>query len=414
MRVGFSTSVIQKGKTGVARYVFSLLRAMMTHQEFEFVLFVLEEDRPLFDFAKDIVEVIPVAERHRPPIQNILWHQTALPQLAQAHRLDVIHVPSYRRMLWGAPCPRVTTIHDLAAFHVAGKYDWMRMMYGRYVAARLARRQEELIAVSGNTAQDMEKFWGIPRERVSIIHHGMDLERFSAKEIPMARLFCRHQFEIEKPFFLYVARLEHPGKNHVNLIEAFTRFKRNTQLPWQLVLAGSDWHGAEAIHAAAARSSARDDIRCLGFVSDDELPMLYRAAGVFVYPSLHEGFGMPPLEAMACGCPVICSTRGALGEVTGNAAMTVDPEDVLALARSMTELATDENRREALRQKGLAHSRQFDWQQAATKTLGVYDRAVKRWNDCATVSSRASESPRAYRGYAQPNRGIGFNTRFES
>jgi glycosyltransferase involved in cell wall biosynthesis len=306
----------------------------------------------------------------------------------------------------------VATIHDLAAFHVAGKYDWMRTLYGRFVAGRLARRQEGLIAVSENTARDMDEFWGIPRGRITVIHNGLDLRRFSSNDIPTARAFCQHRFGVESPFFLYVARLEHPGKNHVRLIEAFTRFKLETELPWQLVLAGSDWHGAEAIHAAVARSAARNYIRCLGFVSDDELPMLYRAAEGFVYPSLHEGFGMPPLEAMASGCPVLCSTRGALGEVVGDAAMIVDPEDTQALTASLTELARNESCRAALRQKGLEHSRQFDWNQAAAKTLEVYSR-VARLGSQSSDFPMASLTPRTYRGYAQPSDGIGFRTRFE-
>ena len=185
-------------------------------------------------------------------------------------------------------------------------------------------------------------------------------------------------FGLDRPFFLYVARLEHPAKNHLRLIAAFENFKAETKSPWQLVLAGGDWHGAEKIHAAIRRSQFKNDIRCLGFVPEAELPLLYRAADVFVYPSLHEGFGFPPLEAMACGCPVLCSTRGALGEVVGDAAATVDPENVSALKFQLTRLATDERLREQLRAAGLDRARQFDWRRTAARTLEVYARAVSR------------------------------------
>jgi glycosyltransferase involved in cell wall biosynthesis len=183
---------------------------------------------------------------------------------------------------------------------------------------------------------------------------------------------------LQKPFFLYVARLEHPAKNHLRLIDAFARFKAETRLPWQLVLAGSNWHGAEKIHTAIACSPVGRDIRSLGFVADQELPMLYRAAEVFVYPSLYEGFGMPPLEAMASGCPVLCSMRGALGEVVGNAAATVDPENVDELTRALARLAQDETLRAELTAAGIERSRQFDWQETARKTLAVYTRAAAR------------------------------------
>ena len=375
MRIGFSTSVIQRGQTGIAQYVFSLLQALAAHKDHEFVLFVLERDLPLFEFARSRMTIVPVSESYRSPVRDIFWHQTELPRLVQTHQLDVVHVPSYRRMLWHSPCARVATIHDLAAFHVKRKYDWKRMIYGRVVAARLARMQEELIAVSKNTAQDMARFWKIPIERITVIHHGIDLQRFSPPGIRDERIGARHRFDLHQPFFLYVARLEHPGKNHVRLIHAFERFKMETRSNWQLVLAGSDWHGAAVIHETIAQSWARRDIRTLGFVSTSELPLLYQDASVFVYPSLHEGFGFPALEAMASGCPVLCSSRGALEEVVGDAAITVNPEDVDALKNEMTRLVTDEELRNRLTETGIQWSKQFDWARTAEKTLAVYHRA---------------------------------------
>src|SRR5690606_26012747 len=139
--------------------------------------------------------------------------------------------------------------------------------------------------------------------------------------------------------FLYVARLEHPGKNHARLIAAFNRFKTEWPSPWQLVLCGSDWHGAGVIHDLVARSPFAPDIRCPGFVAPDDLPAWYRAATVMIYPSLFEGFGLPPLEAMACGCPVLASAGGAVGEVCGDAAARANPEDVGDLTRQMGRLA---------------------------------------------------------------------------
>ena len=160
----------------------------------------------------------------------------------------------------------------------------------------------------------------------------------------------------------------------MRLISAFTEFKSATRSDWQLVFGGSDWHGAEAIHAAAKESPFASDIRLLGFVANDDLPDLYRAAGAFVYPSLYEGFGMPPIEAMACGCPVICSTRGSLGEVLGSASAFVYPEDVGSIAKQLGLLANDTNLREHLRAAGLAQARKFDWNRTATETLAIYAR----------------------------------------
>src|SRR5436190_678719 len=132
MRIGLSTSVIDRGRTGIARYVLSLARAYANSgTRHQFLLYVLEEDLSLFDFLRPSMQLVPVPERFRPPLKNILWHQQTLPQLARIHQLDVLHVPSYRRMLWRRPCALVATIHDLAPFHVSNKYDWKRMFYGR-------------------------------------------------------------------------------------------------------------------------------------------------------------------------------------------------------------------------------------------------------------------------------------------
>lgn len=379
MRIGISTSVIQRGRTGVAQYLFALLGAFTRHShEHQFTLFVLKEDAPLFGFARGLMKIVPVPENWRPPARNILWHQFELPRLAAAYELDVLHSPSYRRMVWKAPCSRVATIHDLAPFHVGGKYDWKRMFYGRVVARHLARRQEEIIAVSENTAKDIAHFFRIPDDRLSVIHNGLDHERFHPGSRGTARETVSRHFNLTQPFFLYVARLEHPAKNHVRLVQAFSQFKQAVDSHWQLVLGGSDWHGAPAIHEAIRHSPFRDDIRAIGFVPPEILPDLYRAAEAFVYPSLFEGFGMPPTEAMACACPVLSSTRGALGEIVRDAAVLIDPENIGSMTNALVRVAMEVDLREKLRVKGLLRAREFNWQNTAQQTLKVYERAVAR------------------------------------
>lgn len=385
MKIGISTSVMQRGRSGVGQYVLALVRALLpAARQHEITLFVLREDAARFDFAREAMRIVPVAEQFRPALRDIAWHQSVLPLLARRLGLDVLHVPSYRRMLWPKPCALVATIHDLAPFRLAGKYDRARMFYGRVVARRLARRQDEIVAVSKHTACDIAAFFGVPRQRLTVVLNGLDHARFHPHGGADPRaIAARHG--IASPFLLYVARLEHPAKNHVKLIRAFNRFKAASGSPWQLVLGGSDWHGAEHIHAEAARSPFRDAIRSLGFVSDAELPDWYRAADGFVYPSAYEGFGLPPVEAMACGCPVLCSARGALAEVVGDAALTVDPDDEDAFAGQLRRFAADAELRLDLRDAGLEHARNFDWARTAEATLGVYQRATRRAAHIATA-----------------------------
>jgi glycosyltransferase involved in cell wall biosynthesis len=379
LKIGLSTSVIQRGHSGVGQYVLALVRALLpAATEHEFTLFVLEDDLPLFGFAAVAMRLEPVAERHRPPVKNILWHQTQLPLLGRRAGLDVLHIPSYRRMIWSRPCALVATIHDLAPFRLAGKYDWARMFYGRVIARQLARRQDEIVAVSRQTARDVGKFFRVPADRVTVVPNGLDHARFNPGSQSRAHAAVCAPRGVAGPFFLYVARLEHPAKNHARLIAAFNGFKAVTDSRWQLVLAGSDWHGAATIHALIRASPFARDIHRLGFVPSADLPDWYRAADVFVFPSLFEGFGLPPVEAMACGCPVLSSIRGALAETVGNAAGRLEPDDIGQIQAQLTRVTTDGGWREQLRAAGLVRAREFDWQTTAAATLGVYRRAATK------------------------------------
>jgi glycosyltransferase involved in cell wall biosynthesis len=183
---------------------------------------------------------------------------------------------------------------------------------------------------------------------------------------------------LDRPFFLYVSRIEHPAKNHVRLIQAFDRFRSATKMNWQLALAGADWRGSRVVHDAAQESASRNAIRFLGFVDDAALPALYQAAEAMVYPSLFEGFGMPPVEAMACGCPVLSSRRGSLAEILADSAGTFDPERVDEIAEAMGRVASDSDWGAALRAAGFRNARRFTWSDNAKDVLSVYEQAVAR------------------------------------
>ena len=379
MRIALSTSVLQRGKSGVGQYILALARALLNdtggHQ---LVLLVLEEELPLVSFAQGRAEIITVPERYRRAIRNILWHHTHLPGLLRQFEIDVLHVPSYRRMVWSAPCARVATIHDLAPFHVKGKYDPARMFYGRVVVKQLARHQDEIIAISQNTARDIERFFRIPVSRQNVVYNGIDHQRFLPGDPQLARRKVESRWKLDAPYFLYISRLEHPAKNHVRLFEAYNLFKGRTKSPLLLAIGGGDWPGADFIRSAAAKSPYSRDIRFLGFVPDDALPSLYQAANTMVYPSLFEEFGFPPIEAMACGCPVLSSTRGALAEVLGEAAEVLDPENIENMSDGLTRMASDENRRNELQRRGFIHARRFDWQANAAQVLSIYQKAIVR------------------------------------
>lgn len=395
MKVGLTATMIQGGRSGVAQYVFSLVRELIRAGKVDLSVFVIENELALFDFAKSGCRLIPVSAKAGPAVKNILWHQFTLPRLAKELKLDVLHVPSYRRLIRSAPCPTVGTIHDLAPFHVRGKYDPARMFYGRVIVKQLARRQKEIIAVSHCTARDIEHFFGIPQSAQNVIHNGIDHDRFLPGDKEAASTWAAEKYGLNKPFFLYVSRLEHPGKNHIRLIEAFAEFKKATGSDWQLVLGGGDWHGADTIKAAAAASPFAADIRFPGFVPDAGLPDLYRAARGMVYPSLFEGFGLPPVEAMACGTPVISSTRGALEEVIADAALTVDPESIPSISEALIRIASEPLLSASLHSRGLLNASRFHWSITAEAVTGVYTKACGQSYPCPALKSLKASSAHA-------------------
>jgi glycosyltransferase involved in cell wall biosynthesis len=377
MRVALSVSVVQRGRSGVASYVFGLLDGFRNiGAEIDLVLIGLSDDRPLFERWLDWCRWVPVDEKFRPAVRNVLWHQTALRGVLRREHIEVLHIPSYRRIVANAPCPQVVTIHDLAAFAVSGKYDAARMFYGRHVVRRLARRADIVTTVSNATSHDIKQHFGLNSGKVRVILNGIDHAAFHCPPQDTVRPTLRRLGQ-RNPYFIYLARIEHPGKNHVRLIEAFEEF--HAQAPGRthdLLLGGADWHGAEVIHRRIAESPQRDRIRALGFVNKADLPSLYAGAAAMVYPSLFEGFGLPPVEAMACGCPVVCSDRGSLGEVAGDAALIVDPDSTASIAAALERIASEPEISADLRRRGLRRAALFTWEKAACEVWHLYKEAA--------------------------------------
>lgn len=380
MKVGLSVSVVQRGKSGVATYVFGLLRGLASiGWPVEIVLFGLENDRELFTPWLDRCRWVPVHEHFRPAARNIAWHHLHFRKALRENGCDLAHIPSYRRIVAAPGVPQVATIHDCAPFRLAGKYDFLRMFYGTQVVTRLARRCARVIAVSEATAADIRHFFRMPEEKLRVVYNGIDHSRFKpldaeavGKRLPQTTVW-------NDGWFLYVARLEHPGKNHLRLIKAYELATSKASAPiGNLVLAGADWHGAKEIHAAVAASPLRDRIIRAGFVPEEDLPAWYSGAKALVFPSLFEGFGLPPVEAMACGCPVLCSGRGSLKEVAADAALIFDPENVEEMAAAILETSANPASREALIRAGLRRANDFRWELCARQTAAIYEEALER------------------------------------
>jgi glycosyltransferase involved in cell wall biosynthesis len=250
------------------------------------------------------------------------------------------------------------------------------MFYGKYVVKALARQAEILTTVSHATAKDVEKYFGIPASGIHVIWNGIDHDFFKPQQPDEVRT-AMDRLGRRKPYFIYLARLEHPGKNHIHLIEEFEKFcTQNPGQPHELLLGGADWHGAEAIHQRIANSPNKDRIRALGFVEKGDLPFWYAGAAAMIYPSLFEGFGLPPAEAMACGCPVISSTCGSLGEVVGDAARIIDPVESGSIAAAMEDVVSSPAKNSEWVRRGLARAAEFSWEKVARAVCHLYNEAA--------------------------------------
>ena len=228
-----------------------------------------------------------------------------------------------------------------------------------------------MITVSSSTRSDVLARTRIDHDRVRVVPNGVDLSRFT----PCATQATSSPAGIDGPYLLYVARLEHPGKNHVTLLDAYRRL-RDRGVAHKLVLAGPRWQGSEAIDAVVDRLQLRDHVVFTNFVANEDLPGLYAGADAFVFPSLFEGFGIPLLEAMASGTPACVANVSSLPEVAGDAALLFDPLDPAEMADAMHRLLTDDVLRARLRARGLERCKGFTWDRAAQGVLDACREAV--------------------------------------
>ena len=379
MRIGISAYATDSGKSGISQYVANIVgRLPELAPAHEFVVFVNGADAAWVQSWHPRLQVVALPDWTANPVVNIFWHLAAFPGQLRRQRCDVVFMPAgNRRLAWRYGIPCVGTVHDLSQLHVPQKYDALRMFYIMRILPRMMRRLTRVISVSESTRRDLESFAGIPAERIRVIHNGADLARFAPGDRDAAKSAISDSLGLPRDFILYIARLEHPGKNHVGLLEAFATLKRGTGLPHKLVLVGSRWSGAELIEAKVRDLGLQQEVVFPGFVPNDTLPTLYAAADAFVFPSLFEGFGIPVLEAMACGTPVCASNTSSLPEVVGDAGLLFDPLDAGAMAEAMRRVLVDQALRERLVAAGLAQAAGFSWDSAAAAVLEELELAVR-------------------------------------
>ncbi|MBM3728935.1 MAG: glycosyltransferase family 4 protein [Acidobacteria bacterium] len=368
MRIAIDAHAIGQHLTGNEVYVRNLLsRFPGLDRKAQFIAYTCAQSAS--EWIPEPVEVHPVS---RNPFLRLGWD---LPRLVNRQRPDLLHV-QYTAPLFSR-VPIVVTVHDVSFLHHPEYFPAPRVRQLAYTVERTVRRAAAILTPSDFSRRSIALAYGIPQDNIAVVHNGVS-PTFRPISRETAGAFVSGRFQISQPYIMTVGDLQ-PRKNQIGLIRAFEEVMREfPKLPHHLVLVGKDKYQGRQIHEAAERSPLRGRIHLTGFVNDDELLRLYNACDLFVFPSLYEGFGIPILEAMACGCAVACSNTSAMPEVADASAILFDPASPAEMVRAMRDILLDSELRARLQKLGQKNATRFSWEEAARRTLDVYRHVAEK------------------------------------
>lgn len=373
MRIGIDYTAAINQTAGIGRFVRGLVRAVadLDHEN-QYVLVHAAPNNGCIVEAPTGPNITTREMRFRERVMTAIWHRLRIPLPVDlvTGPLDIFHAPDYVL----PPVSRgvsIITVHDLAfLIHPECADQNLRLFLERAVP-RSAARADYIITDSQNTRNDVICLLDADPDRVFVVPGGVDPSFVPADEEAIHRVRCEYQ--LHSPYVLAVGVIE-PRKNFPRLIDAFSRFRVRTGLDYDLVIAGGNGWLSDETYREAERSPFSSNVRFTGYVPDQHLAALYSGAEVFAYPSLYEGFGLPVLEAMACGTTVVCANTSSLPECAGDAALLFPPDDPDAIAASLEQACGDENLRSELVRRGTQRVAEFQWERAAERLIEIYER----------------------------------------
>jgi len=318
---------------------------------------------------------------------------------------DLVHIPNLFSVPRYLPCPYVMTVHDMLDHLSRARQQtgfWGSLHF--QLTKRALRGASRIFAVSNFTKIEMEKLFGIPEQRIEVVYNAID-ERFLHGHATAAdRQLIAERYQVSYPFLLYAGRVS-PHKNVVRMIEAFsalkTELKKDGAFPdLKLIIIGDDLSGNPDLRRTVVRSGVQNDVRFLGFVPVEVLRTFYDQAKIFVFPSLYEGFGLPPLEAMAHGTPVVTSNVSSLPEVVGNAAVLVHPENVFEIMRALHRVLLDQPLREKMKERSYKQAARFSWEKSVRRILAAYQEVLAGKMGAGSSNASRSGKPNTTQGVA--------------
>ena len=364
MRIAIDASTIST-QGGPRTYVLGLLDALLRiDRENEYVIFYNDQEHlGRYPGAKEIV--LP----GKNPLARLWREHVLLPKACARERVDLLHSPK-SAIPFFSPCPVVVTLHDLIPVKHPELEKWTAHLYWRLHIPWAARKSAFVITISQWAKLEIMAEYSVPEERIGVIMQSFDPAMLLPRDPDHGREI-RQKYDLTDGYILYVGTIQ-PRKNLLSLIEAYALLKQQLQAVPKMVIVGRKGWLYESLFARISELGLMADIIFTGFVSDEDLPFIFDGAALFAYLSLLEGFGRPPLEAMACGVPVVTSNSSAIPEVVGAAGITVSPTDIEGIARALKQILANEVLAGELRELGKKRAALFSWDTAAQETLAVY------------------------------------------
>lgn len=375
MKIGIdarSTQVVKEKYRGIGRYTINLINALARIDESnQYHLYInglwpCDIGTPADNFCLDSGVAWPLFSRSR-----FLEWQVRAPADLRARKFDVFHFTFSQNVPLLKSGHVVVTVHDLISiiFREHYRHNKLRPLFD-WMWTRATRRADKIIAVSESTKRDIVEYLDVPENKIKVVYEAADpiYGPVAGGEVESAK----KRFKINGSYIMYVGGMD-PRKNLDGLLNAYGRLPADLNCEHKLVVAGRRDQWYPGIEKLITKLGLRERVIFTGFVPDEMLVALYNGASVFVLPSLYEGFGLPLLEAMSCGTPVVCSNAASIPEVVGDAALMVDPRDIDGLATAIERVLTDSELREGLREKGFKRAKSFSWEKTARGTLAVYE-----------------------------------------
>jgi len=365
MKIGIETNILSMDKAGAAVYTRELIKHLKLADNINSYYYL--------DFGLKIRKGNLFLSKAENIIRDTLWMQFALGYELKNKKIDLLHCPAFKAPL-RCPVPLIVTFYDIHILKNPKDYNpWLRL-YCKFMLRKIAASATRIITISEFSRNDIAETLSVPKEKIAVTYCGIN-DKFSVITDTDLKNEIWKKYKFKKRFILYVGALQ-PRKNIPLLLKAYSELKKNGTFDYELVIAGSTGWRNKNIFVLIEKLGLKNDVMFLGYVPEDDLPVIYNLAEFFVYPSFFEGFGMPVLEAMACGCPVISSNTSSLPEVIGEAGIMIDPNNIEDLKDAMIRMTQDHSLKNEMREKGIKRAKLFSWDKCARETLEVYRKAV--------------------------------------